>query len=197
MHRLAEFARTTVLGGVLVVMPIAVTALLMGKAFAAVLAILHPITAELPPGLPLPQMMAALIVLAICFVAGVVVSTGPGRWLKETLDRRLLERVPGYTMVRGLAGRIAGQETGATFAPALVEMDDALVPAFVVEEHPDGQLTVFVPSVPTPAAGTVYILARERVHLVDVPFTKAVSVISRWGAGSRDLLAAMRPKVLP
>jgi hypothetical protein len=47
--------------------------------------------------------------------------------------------------------------------------------------------------VPTPAAGTVYILTPERVHLVDVPFTKAVSVISRWGAGSRDLLTAMRP----
>jgi hypothetical protein len=28
-------------------------------------------------------------------------------------------------------------------------------------------------------------------HVVDVPFTTAVSVISRWGAGSRDFLAAM------
>jgi uncharacterized membrane protein len=79
------------------------------------------------------------------------------------------------------------------FAAALVELEDALVPAFIVEEHPDGRYTVFVPSVPTPAAGTVYILTPERVHLVDMPFTKAVGVISKWGAGSRDMLAAMRP----
>ncbi len=62
----------------------------------------------------------------------------------------------------------------------------------MVEEHADGSYTVFVPSVPTPAAGSVYILERARVHLVDVPFTQAVSVISKWGAGSRDLVAAMR-----
>jgi uncharacterized membrane protein len=197
VHRLADFVRTTVLGGVLVIMPIAVTVLLLGKAFAAVLGLLSPVTAGLPSGLPLPQMIAFLIVLGICFAAGVIVRTGPGRRLKDFLDRRLLERIPGYSMVRGLAGRITGQEHGTAFAPALVEIEDALVPAFVVEEHPDGQYTIFVPSVPTPAAGTVYIIARERVHLVDVPFTHAVSVISRWGAGSRELLAAMQPKALP
>jgi uncharacterized membrane protein len=77
------------------------------------------------------------------------------------------------------------------FAAALVELEDALVPAFIVEEHPDGRYTVFVPSVPTPAAGAIYILDAARVHLVDVSFTTAVSVISRWGAGSWELLAAM------
>ncbi len=111
---------------------------------------------------------------------------------KSVLDRYLLERIPGYTLLRGLAGRITGQEEGKTFAAALVEIEDALVPAFIVEEHADGKYTVFVPSVPTPAAGTVYILERSRVHLVDVPFTAAVSVISKWGAGSEKLLAAMR-----
>jgi uncharacterized membrane protein len=52
---------------------------------------------------------------------------------------------------------------------------------------------VFVPSVPTPLAGAVYVLDRQRVHILDVPFTHAVSVISRWGAGSHELVAAMRP----
>jgi hypothetical protein len=46
--------------------------------------------------------------------------------------------------------------------------------------------------VPTPFAGAVYVLQRERVHILDIPFTQAVSSISRWGAGSRDLVAAMR-----
>ena len=191
MQRLGAFVQTTILGGVLVVMPLVLTALLLAKAVGAVATLLRPIASHLPPDLPLPQIMAMLIVVAVCFFAGVVVRTRPGRRLKEELDRRLLERIPGYTLIRGLAGRITGQEEGSTFAAALVEIEDALVPAFVVEEHPDGRYTVFVPSVPTPAAGTVYILDRHRVHVVDVPFTKAVSVISRWGAGARDLLAAM------
>ncbi|MCC6848437.1 MAG: DUF502 domain-containing protein [Deltaproteobacteria bacterium] len=192
VHRIAAFVQTTILGGVLVVMPLVLTALLLAKAVAAVVAMLRPIATHLPAGLPLPEIVALVIVIGACFCAGAIVRTGPGRRLKEELDRRLLERIPGYTLIRGLAGRITGQEQGSTFAACLVEIEDALAPAFIVEEHADGRYTVFVPSIPTPAAGTVYILDAHRVHVVDVPFAKAVSVISRWGAGSRDLLAAMR-----
>ena len=49
-------------------------------------------------------------------------------------------------------------------------------------------LKVFVPSVPTP----LDVLSPERVHILDIPFTQAIRSISRWGSGSRDLVAAMR-----
>jgi uncharacterized membrane protein len=51
--------------------------------------------------------------------------------------------------------------------------------------------SVFVPSIPTPFAGAVYVLDRQRVHPVDVPFTEAIRVISRWGSGAQNLVAAM------
>ena len=35
--------------------------------------------------------------------------------------------------------------------------------------------------------GSLLILARDRVHLLDVPFTQAVKVISKWGAGAGEL----------
>jgi len=53
---------------------------------------------------------------------------------------------------------------------------------------------VFVPSVPTPFAGAIYILSPDRVHPLNVPFTQAVKAISRWGSGSKDLVAAMEQK---
>jgi uncharacterized membrane protein len=74
----------------------------------------------------------------------------------------------------------------------LAEIEDALVPAFLVEDCDDDHCAIFVPSVPTPAAGAIYIIAKSRVHVVDVPFTRAVSVISKWGAGSGELLAGMK-----
>jgi hypothetical protein len=55
-------------------------------------------------------------------------------------------------------------------------IEDALTPAFIIEEHDDGRFTVFVPSIPRPLAGAVYILARERVHLLDVSFTQAIGI---------------------
>jgi uncharacterized membrane protein len=60
-----------------------------------------------------------------------------------------------------------------------VEIEDALVPALMVEEL-DGSYTVLVPSPPTPMAGSIYILPRDRVHPIDVPFTKAIGVFSKW-----------------
>ena len=66
------------------------------------------------------------------------------------------------------------------------------MPAFIIEELADGRFTVFVPSIPTPLAGAVYVLSRDRVHPLDVPFTQAVQTVSRWGSGAKDLVAAMQ-----
>ena len=124
-----------------------------------------------------------LIIIAACFVCGVLVRTGPGLRAKDAFERAVLEKIPGYALIRGLAGKIAGKEDEHTFTVVLAEIEDALVPAFLVEECDEDHCAIFVPSVPTPAAGAIYIIAKSRVHLVDVPFTRAVSVISKWGAG--------------
>jgi len=87
---------------------------------------------------------------------------------------------------------LANDGDATAWKPALVDLEDALVPAFIIEELADGRLTVFVPSVPTPLAGAVYILTPERVHPLDIPFTQAIRSVSRWGSGSKDLVAAMR-----
>lgn len=51
---------------------------------------------------------------------------------------------------------------------------------------------MLVPSVPTPAAGALFILDRARVHPVDVPFATAVKVITQWGSGAGEMVKAMR-----
>ena len=103
-----------------------------------------------------------------------------------------MERLPGYSLMRSLSRQITGQEEGVSFSPALVEIEEALVPAFLVEEHEDGSYTVFVPASPTPTIGSLYILPRARVHPVDVPFAKAVKCVGQWGVGSGELLRAMQ-----
>ncbi|MBX3389119.1 MAG: hypothetical protein KF691_06645 [Phycisphaeraceae bacterium] len=104
----------------------------------------------------------------------------------------MLERLPGYSTLRSVAEQLGQIENSRGFQPALVEIEDALAPCFIIEEHADGRRTVFVPSSPTPAAGTVYIIAGSRVHPLDIPVTKALKCITKWGAGSGELLAAMK-----
>ena len=184
MKGLAELTKTTLIGGLLVVLPIYLSVLLLLKTLAAIFALLSPVTAAIPAGTQFRQLFAILIVLAVCLVAGLVVRTRSGRRAKRILERTVLMKIPGYQLVRGLTERVSGEEKEGAFKPALVEIEDALSPAFIIEELEDGRYTVLVPSVPTPAAGALFILPKERVHPLDVPFTQAVTVISKWGAGA-------------
>jgi uncharacterized membrane protein len=187
MKGLAELTKTTLIGGLLVVLPIYLSILLLAKTVAGIFALLSPVTDAIPAGAQLRQILAVVIVFAVCLVAGLVVRTAPGLWAKNALERSVLEKIPGYALVRGLAERVAGEEGEGAFQPALVEIEDALSPGFIIEELEDGRYTVLVPSVPTPAAGSLFILPRERVHPLNVPFTQAVKVISKWGAGAGEL----------
>ena len=66
-----------VLGGLLVVLPIYLSVLLLAKTLSAIFGLLSPVTAAIPAGVQFRQVIAVLIVLAVCFVAGIVVRTGP------------------------------------------------------------------------------------------------------------------------
>jgi len=104
----------------------------------------------------------------------------------------VLEKLPGYTFFRGLTSRLAGRSEGHKLEPALVEIEEALVPALIVEKLDDGWFTVLVPSAPTPMAGSIYILPPDRVHPVDLPLTTAISVFSKWGTGAGEFVKAMK-----
>ena len=152
MKKIAEFAKTTLIGGLLVILPVYICVLLIAKSVSVVAVLVSPITNQIPAALQFRQLFAILILIAGCFIAGLILRTGPGIRAKNALERNLLERIPGYTLIRGLAGRVAGRQEDETFAVALVEIEEALVPAFIVEEHDDGAYTVFVPSCADPRA---------------------------------------------
>lgn len=187
-----ELVVSTVVGGALVLLPIYLAVLLLLKGMQSVVGLVRPIAALLPEWLPGESVWSLLIVLLVCFVVGAAVRTRAGRAAREGAEKSLFGRVPGYALFRSLTLRMAGEGDQNVWKPVLAELGDGLVPAFIVEELDDGQVTVFVPSVPTPFAGGVQILRPERVHLVDIPFTQAIKSISRWGSGSGDMVAAMR-----
>ena len=181
-----EFVTSTVVGGVFVVVPLYLAIPLLLKGMQSVTGLGGPIAALLPDWLPAESFFSLLLLLVVCFLVGVAVRTRVGRSIRERLEVAFFERLPGYGLLRSLTQRLAGDRDETAWKPALVVIEDALAPAFVIEELDDGRFTVFIPSIPTPLAGAVYVLPRERVHLLDVPFTQAIQSISRWGSGSKD-----------
>ena len=181
----------TLMAGILVVVPVYLGVLLLLKATKTLADLMKPVTALLPAWLPGDQILAPLLLLAICFLVGVAIGTSAGRDIEKRIEHSLFEKIPGYTLFRSLTQRLVGESQDEAWKPALAEIEHALVPAFIIEEHADGRYTVFVPSVPTPLAGAVFVLTADRVHPVDIAFTQALKTVSRWGAGCKDLVAAM------
>jgi len=191
VKKLTEYVLTRLIAGVLIVAPIYLAILLSLKAMKTAAGLVKPFAHLVPAWLPADQVLSLLLVLVCCFFIGLAVRTPAGRAARERLEKSLFERLPGYALIRSLTQRLAGETRDQAWKPALAEIEEALVPAFIIEEFEDGRLTVFVPSVPTPLAGAVYILSADRVHPLNIPFTQAVKVISRWGSGSKELVAAM------
>jgi uncharacterized membrane protein len=193
MKPFREFVVSALVGGLLIVVPVYLAVLLLLKAMQSVVGLVRPFAMLLPDWLPAENLISLLLVLIGCFLIGAAVRTPTGRATWERIEKSLFGKLPGYALLRSLTQRVAGETEETAWKPALVEIEDALVPAFIIEELEDGRFTVFVPSVPTPLAGAVYILSRERVHPLNVPFTQAIQAVSRWGSGSRKLVAAMKP----
>src|SRR6185436_11262792 len=175
-----EFVTSTVVGGLFIVVPVYLAVVLLLKGMKSVGGLVRPIAVLIPDWLPAERLLSFLLVLALCFLVGMAVRTRSGRAVRERMERIFFERLPGYGLLRSLTQRLAGDDEERTWQPALVEIEDALVPAFIIEELDDGRFTIFVPSVPTPLAGAVYVMARERVHIIDIPFTQAIKTVSRW-----------------
>ncbi len=179
------------------VAPIYLAILLLLKAAKSLSGVVKPLTRLLPAWFPAEHVFSFVLVLLICLLVGMVLRTSLGQAARIGLENSLLRKIPGYDVVRSITGQVVGDGREEDWKPALAEIEDALVPAFIVEEHADGRFTVFVPSVPTPLAGAIYILTAARVHPLDIPFTQVLKVITRWGSGSRELVAAMKESRVP
>ena len=194
MKNILTFVMGRIVAGCLVVAPVYLGCLLLLKAMRAVLGLMAPVAKVLPKSVSAENLIAILLVLTICLFVGLAIRTQLGLAITNRLDESVFQKIPGYSLLQNLTQRLAGESEGQAWDAALIEIEDALVPGFIIEELVDGRFTVFVPSAPTPFAGAVYVLTPDRVHRLNVPFTQAITTITKWGSGCKDLVAAIKQR---
>ena len=155
------FVKTTLLGALLVVVPVAIVGFALWQVVAITRALFLPVFDNLPIGdttLRLLIIIAAVLVLILaCYFTGLLVRTRWGRRLRGWFERTFLERIPGYKMVRSLAHQYLGHEVERKFQPVIVDVHGtgAKMVGLEIEELPDGTVAVFFPLCPRghPRAG--------------------------------------------
>jgi uncharacterized membrane protein len=180
--------------GFLFLIPIYLTILLLLKAVKSLGRVVQPLARLLPHSFAAETVISLLMVLTLCLLVGIVLATSLGQAARTGIENSLFRKIPGYEVIRSMTQQLTGHGHESAWQPALAEIENALVPAFIVEELDDGGFTVFVPSAPTLLAGAIYILCAERVHPLNISFTQAIKTVTRWGEGSKHLVADMEAR---
>jgi uncharacterized membrane protein len=188
--------RTTALGGLIFLVPFVVVVLVVGKALAVTKSFATPIAQaigfERIAGVALVDVLAALLLVGICWLAGLVAMSHRGRALHAGLDEKLLNLFPRYGFVKSMTESLAGDGKQATLPVVVVRFDDQSQVAFEVERT-DTQVVVFLPGSPDPWSGAVSLVTPDRVQELDVDFKTAVKSIRLLGRGTGRFLPPGSP----
>jgi len=148
----------------------------------------------------LPKFAADWVVVAVlvvfCFLVGTLVATSLGSWLWQKLEKRGMERLPGYRLVKEVTMQLFGgsQDSLMRGEVARVWLYGRQVPATVLglitSRHEDGHLSVFVPTGPNPTSGFIYHVHEDLVERrPDIPVEQMMKTVVACGAGSAALLS--------
>ncbi len=194
MNKLKSFLTSTVVGGLLVILPVALFLFTMHWLFGMVQGLISPLTDALLTQLQLHQVVADIVVIlaliVLCFIVGVMVRTRLGKWTYALIENKLLMKAPGYSIIKETVAQFLGNKKSPFSSTALVRIfgNETMVSAFVTDEHADGSFTVFVPTGPNPTSGNIYHLPADQVHSVDAPVDEMMRSIISCGAGSSSLV---------
>jgi uncharacterized membrane protein len=195
MNRFKEFIKSTILGGLLVILPLAIFFFALTWVFGLVQGAISPLTTIIMQKSPLQGIVVDILVVAlliiVCFTVGVIVRTKLGKWLYLLLESRIFLKVPGYSLIKETVFQFLGNKKSPFSSVALVQLfgNETLVSAFITDEHKDGTRTVFVPTGPNPTSGNIYHLPQDQVHPVDVSVEDAMRSIISCGAGSSTFIS--------
>lgn len=183
--------KTTILGGILFLIPLAVVSIVLGKAFQLSMLVAQPLDTIIPiesvAGVAFVNILAIILILMICFLAGVIARSGLLSSQVGKLDEFLINVMPGYAVAKGMLGSVAHDEDIArVLKPVLVRFDDYQQIAFELERN-ESNATLFLPGSPSAWSGTTVIVDLERVQMLNLATHQAVKLLRVLGRGSLDL----------
>lgn len=184
--------RMTTVSGVLFLVPIILILLILGKAIELLRYVVRPVAEKLPIesliGLETPSILAFVLLLVLCFAAGLLAKTKTAKKLIDLLEDKLLSNLPGYSFMKNLGEEVAGSGATQHYQSVLARFDDAWQIGFLVERIEGGRVVVFIPGSPSPWAGNTFIFNEDRITLIDEATNKSIKVLQKLGIGTGELV---------
>ena len=187
-----RFISSTVIGGVLFLIPVIVLVAVITKAIGFMMLVAQPMADWLPVdtigGVALANVIAGVALVLVCFLAGLLARHALASALLSQLESRVLVNLPGYLMIKSLVSGFDESKV-AGLKPVALQLGTAERVGYEIEKLPDGRSMVFIPSPPNPFSGITQVLPPDQVTYLDVSLKQVMEVTENFGHGVHEILA--------
>ena len=119
---------TTLIGGVVFLLPLIVALAVLGQGLALMAGVAQPVAAMFPnrqvSGVALVSLVALLLLLMLCYGAGLLARAALGRTLSASFEDRLQALYPRYTIIKGMTQGLGVDGVKSGLKTVLVSFDD-------------------------------------------------------------------------
>ncbi len=203
IRRLQKFFTTTVIGGVFVLLPLALLFWIVQFFFRTVTQIVEPITKifNFPPNIDawVVDLLAFGLVIALFFFIGLFVRTTFGKRLFTFIEDNWLRRLPIYGTLRDAISSFRGRDKAPFKQVVLVDVfrNETRMTGFITDEDTSVDfVTVFVPTGPNPTNGFIFHVKKEQLEYVNVKPEEAMRTIIGVGVGSGILFEKEKSQIV-
>ncbi len=191
------FLKTTAIGGLIFLLPLAVIAGLLGYVFNVVRVIYESLEAHLPvstaAGTAILFLIAVGILVLLCFACGIAARRAIARKFSQTIEKHLVMVFPKYAIYKDiLAGNVGGDAMAPSLVPVTIQFEGAIRIGYEAGRIESGLVIVYLPGSPDPWMGSVVLVEPDRIRPLDVDFNETAAICERLGRDSEQLLAAVR-----
>ncbi len=196
------FLKTTAIGGLIFLLPLAVIGGLLGYVYNVVLVIYEPLKEYLPVsdagGTALLFLIAVGMLVMLCFLCGLAARRAIARKFSQTVEKHLVMVFPKYAIYKDIvAGNLGGDAQAPSLVPVTIQFEDAIRIGYEAGRTERGLVIVYLPGSPDPWIGSVVLVEPDRIQSLDVDFNETAAICERLGRDSQRLLASIRFRPSP
>ncbi|HMC97579.1 MAG TPA: hypothetical protein VKG92_08005 [Flavobacteriales bacterium] len=181
-------ARTTLLAGLFVLLPLFVIVWVLKKIRSAlqgpVQTLAETTGVQHVFGVFTITILTLLALVLVTYLAGLFLRAGTVGRFSGWLEENMMRYVPGYGRVRQmLKAHLGTVDDGPAPQPALFDAGNGHQPAVLLEELSGGRCVIFLPGVPDPESGGTLLTDRANVHVLKTTMAEFNACIRNFGEG--------------
>jgi uncharacterized membrane protein len=192
MKSIISFIKTTLVGGLFFIIPIVLLIYLVGKVIGIFRQIIAPISEKIDISLfggeTTSRILATILLLLLCFIAGLVARRKKTSPIKDWVEDNIFSNIPGYTLLKGMTETAVGFDSKNLKEVVLVNIEEVWQIGFLMEQIDEDISVVFIPGAPNPMAGDVVFVKQDRLKKLNIDEISVIKIYRKLGIDSKKVL---------